>query len=197
MPTFRPVGTVLDLYREQVQSGGVPYAGVGTGLASDDYRQNTTDAYGPTKAAHVHEPAYSAPATPAAPVITNNGMAGAATYSYVLEAISNAGAPSAKSAAGTTATGNATLNQTNNNQVAIPAQAGIKYVKVYRSAAPGGYGLGYIGNGLPGTNVLDTGQKLLFDPDPNPNDQPSFDSWNAAVRGSQAGVTTGQRTMQV
>ncbi len=59
-------------------------------------------------------------ATPAAPTITNVGTAGTTTYYYCLTSVDGAG-EGVCGAAGSTATGNATLSATNYNVVTAPA----------------------------------------------------------------------------
>lgn len=71
-------------------------------------------------------------ATPATPVITNGGTAGASTWTYLIADISNVG--EAPSAAGSTTTGNATLTPTNFNIVSFTAIPGHTY-EIYRTVA--------------------------------------------------------------
>jgi hypothetical protein len=76
-------------------------------------------------------------ATPSAPVITNVGTAGSTAYSYKVVA-KNAKGSSAASAAGSTATGNATLTTSNYNTVTWTAVTGATAgYDVYRTASSG------------------------------------------------------------
>jgi hypothetical protein len=188
---FKAAGSVIDNYREHVTVNGGTYS---TGT-SDDYRTSANIEGTPSNTGRTHDPAYNPPSAPSAPAITNNGAAGATRYDYQLEAVSVAAAVSAKSAAGTTATGNATLDGTNNNSVAIPALGGNKYYKVYRSFAGGTpSSLGFIGTAT-ATPFVDSGLPVLTDPDPMPNSTPSFPSWGAALR--QGGDSWPQRDFEV
>src|SRR5882672_5266473 len=71
-------------------------------------------------------------ATPAAPVITNLGAAGSTAYSYKVEAISK-DQTSIASAAGSTATGNATLTSTNSNHIVWTAVTNTLAYRIYRT----------------------------------------------------------------
>jgi hypothetical protein len=105
-------------------------------------------------------------ATPAAPTVNNVGTGGAAAYSYRVVARSGAGKTLA-SAAGTTATGNATLDATNYNRVTWVAVPGATAYDIYgRSGtelylgtvyvtAPGGSTK--IGGGVINVNALGNG----------------------------------------
>lgn len=77
--------------------------------------------------------------------VTNAGMPGGVTYSYVLVAKGGCGS-SAASAAGTTTTGATTLNTTNYNVIHIQATAGAWGFDVYRTV--GGATQGKIGTAL-------------------------------------------------
>src|ERR1039458_2226688 len=101
---------------------------------------------------------------PPTPVITQLGTAGSTAYGYVVADVGNVGR--APSAAGTTATGNATLTSVNLNVIAWNAQPGHTY-HVYRASSSGTpSGLGRIGvysvplTAIPGAvvSVTDTGQ---------------------------------------
>lgn len=65
------------------------------------------------------------------PTITNGGTAGSTSYTYKITAFNQFG-ETAVGAAGTTATGNATLSATNYNIVTIPLVAGVTSFGVYR-----------------------------------------------------------------
>lgn len=71
-------------------------------------------------------------ATPTAPTITPQGVTGAAAWAYKVEAL-NADQTSIASAAGTTATGNATLSSTNFNRVTWPAVTGASSYRIHRT----------------------------------------------------------------
>lgn len=74
--------------------------------------------------------------TPAAPTITNNGTAGATTYTYKIVARNGLGqslGTSPVSAAGSTTTGNATLSATNSNTVTFSSISGAASYDVYRT----------------------------------------------------------------
>jgi len=73
----------------------------------------------------------------AAPAITNQGTAGAKSYSYQVVAFDNTIPLSDLSAEGSTASGNATLTATNYNRITWTAVAGANKYKVYRSATDG------------------------------------------------------------
>lgn len=73
---------------------------------------------------------------PAAPTVTNVGAAGAAAYSYRVTALSGSG-ETTPGTAGTTATGNATLDGTNYNRVTWAAVTGATGYKVYGRTAAG------------------------------------------------------------
>jgi hypothetical protein len=72
-------------------------------------------------------------ATPAAPTVTPQGTTGASTWTYKIEAL-NADQTSIASAAGSTATGNATLSATNNNQIVWVAITGATAYRIWRTA---------------------------------------------------------------
>ncbi len=79
-------------------------------------------------------------ATPATPVITNAGTAGATTDAYKIVAKNGAGATlatTAASAAGSTTTANATLSATNYNIVTFASVTGAASYDVYRTTAAG------------------------------------------------------------
>lgn len=71
-------------------------------------------------------------ATPALPVITNLGTAGVTAYSYKIVAINSTGSTDA-SAAGSTATGNATLTVTEFNRLTWTAVTGASGYWIYRT----------------------------------------------------------------
>jgi len=75
--------------------------------------------------------------TPSAPVVTNQGSAGATTWTYKVVAKQADGTYSAASAAGTTTTGNATLTGSNFNRLTWDAVAGAQSYDIYRTAAGG------------------------------------------------------------
>lgn len=82
--------------------------------------------------------AVAVPATPSTPVITNGGTPGVATYAYKIVARTGSTAPasyydSAKSAAGSTTTGNATLSPTNFNTITWTAVPGATQYLVLNS----------------------------------------------------------------
>lgn len=70
--------------------------------------------------------------TPALPVITNIGTAGATTYTYKIVAINSTGSTDA-SAAGSTATGNATLTALNLNRITWTAVAQASGYWIFRT----------------------------------------------------------------
>jgi hypothetical protein len=79
---------------------------------------------------------------PGAPAVANQGSAGSTAYSYKLVAVgvgSSAGAPraTAASAAGSTATGNATLDGTNFNRLTWSDVLGETAYDIYRTASAG------------------------------------------------------------
>lgn len=78
--------------------------------------------------------AYVEVTTPAAPAITNQGTAGAATWSYKIVAKQADVSYSAASAAGSTATGNATLTGVNFNRLTWAVVAGAASYDIYRTA---------------------------------------------------------------
>ena len=92
--------------------------------------------------------------TPALPTITPQGTTGATTYSYKIVAKAQNGV-SAASAAGSTATGNATLSTTNKNLIAWVAIAGATVYDVYRTV--GGATQGLIATAGNVTSIMDTG----------------------------------------
>ncbi len=71
--------------------------------------------------------------TPAAPTVTPQGTTGAATWTYKIEALSR-DQTSIASAAGSTATGNATLSSTNFNRITWAAVTGATAYRIYRTA---------------------------------------------------------------
>jgi hypothetical protein len=77
--------------------------------------------------------ALQAIADPAAPVITNGGTPGSTAYSYVVSCRSGDGQPTAGSAAGSTATGNATLSGTNYNIISFTIPTGASFCNAYRT----------------------------------------------------------------
>jgi hypothetical protein len=93
------------------------------------------------------------------------GTVGSSTYSYV--AVSNTqNGNSVQSGTITTTVGNATLSSSNNNAPQFIMGKGAQSTDVYRTAAPGGYGLGRICTAVDNASVggngdapcLDTGQ---------------------------------------
>lgn len=95
--------------------------------------------------------------TPSAPVITNQGTPGAATWTYKIVAKQSDGSYSAASAAGSTATGNATLTGSNFNRITWAAVAGADSYDIYRTVAgTSPTSLGKIGN-TTGVTFDDTG----------------------------------------
>ena len=72
--------------------------------------------------------------TPSAPTITNNGAAGATTWTYRVEAL-NRDQTSIASGAGSTATGNATLTSSNSNRVTWSAVTGATSYRIWRTVA--------------------------------------------------------------
>ncbi len=169
MPAPKAKGQVCDLYREQLSINADRYDKVGL---TDDYFYNRFNAD------------LVGPAAPAAPAITNVGAAGIVAYGYELVAIDLDGNASPLSAEGSTATGNATIDGTNYNNVAIPAAGGgIADYKVYRSSSAGSPStLGLLGHALPGsTTFSDKGLAPVADPfPPGSSRTASFDSWYAA-----------------
>ncbi len=94
-------------------------------------------------------------ATPAAPVITNQGAAGATAYSYKVVAL-NKDQTSIASAAGSTATGNAALSTSNFNRITWVAIASAGAYQVLRTV--GGATTGVIATvGASATILDDTG----------------------------------------
>lgn len=95
-------------------------------------------------------------ATPAAPVITNAGTPGAATWSYKITAV-NAAGETFESPTGSTTTGNTTLDVTNYNVITWAAVPGAASYNVYRTVSGGTpSSLGLIGN-VVGLSLNDTG----------------------------------------
>ncbi|MDL2342454.1 MAG: right-handed parallel beta-helix repeat-containing protein, partial [Patescibacteria group bacterium] len=92
-----------------------------------------------------------------APTITNQGTAGAVSYSYVVTAVTKDGYETTVSPTGTTATGNATLNATNFNRLSFSHVSGAYSYKVFRTASAGSPA----STGLIGT-VLDSSQAYNF-----------------------------------
>ncbi len=93
-------------------------------------------------------------ATPALPTITPQGTPGATAYSYVIVALAQNGV-SAASAAGSTATGNATLSPTDSNRIVWVAIAGATAYRIYRTV--GGATQGLIATAGNTTTLDDTG----------------------------------------
>ncbi len=93
-------------------------------------------------------------ATPAAPTVTPQGTTGATAYSYVIVALAQNGV-SAASAAGSTATGNATLTASNSNRIAWVAVSGASAYRIYRTV--GGATQGLIATAGNTTTLDDTG----------------------------------------
>lgn len=84
-------------------------------------------------------------ATPAAPTVSNIGTAGSTAYSYKAVAVAADGNHTAASTAGSTSTGNATLDGTNYNHLAgLAVPVGFDHVDIYRTA--GGPTQGKIGS---------------------------------------------------
>lgn len=78
--------------------------------------------------------------TPATPTITNAGTVGSTAYGYKIVAVNGFGVTlgsTAASAAGSTATGNATLGAVNFNKIAFTAVTGARYYDIYRTMASG------------------------------------------------------------
>lgn len=96
---------------------------------------------------------------PAAPSISNEGTPGVATWSYKIVSVDSNGSKSAASPAGTTATGNATLDSTNFNRLTWAADPAAASYDIYRTAhgtSPASNGK--IGNVVaPTTTIDDTG----------------------------------------
>lgn len=90
--------------------------------------------------------------TPSAPVITNQGSAGAVAYSYKVVAL-NKDQTSIASAAGATATGNATLTSSNFNRITITAVVNALAYQIFRTV--GGMTQGIIATLGAGALVLD------------------------------------------
>lgn len=90
--------------------------------------------------------------TPSAPVITNQGTTGATAYSYKIVAL-NKDQTSIASAAGATATGNATLTSGNFNRITITAVTNALAYQIFRTV--GGATLGLIATLGAGALVLD------------------------------------------
>ena len=82
-------------------------------------------------------------ADPAAPTVTPQGAAGATSYSYKVVAVNASGSRTAASAAGSTASGNATLDGTNFNRITWSAVPGAVSYEVWRTV--GGATQGQIG----------------------------------------------------
>jgi hypothetical protein len=96
----------------------------------------------------------SALSNPAAPSVANQGTPGMTSYSYKVVAITTAN-HTAASSAGTTTTGNATLNGTDFNRVTWTRIAGAQTYDVYRTA--GGATQGLIATGIVNPTLDDTG----------------------------------------
>lgn len=112
--------------------------------------------------------------TPALPTITPTGTAGATAYSYKVVALAQNGT-SAASAAGSTATGNATLSSTNFNRVTWLTISGAAAYAVYRTV--GGVTQGLIAT-VGGTLTLDdTG--LVGDASTAPSTAAGTSFWSA------------------
>lgn len=90
-----------------------------------------------------------------APVITHGGTPGSSTQTYVVAAYAS-GALISVSSAGTTTSGNATLNGTNYNTITWSAVAGADLYKIYRTVATTPSTLGKIGQ-TSATTIDDTG----------------------------------------
>src|SRR6185436_17760688 len=105
----------------------------------------------------------SALAQPTAPVVTRQGTPGATSYSYYC-VVNNHVGHTEISPATVTATGNATLNNTNWNNVVAPNPAGAVSVDIYRSASAGTPSkTGFIGNVAPGATLEDKGLPARLD----------------------------------
>jgi len=97
--------------------------------------------------------------TPAAPAVTPTGTAGSQRWDYTVTAVSASGGETLASAAGTTASGNATLSGTNFNALSWSAVAGASSYKIYRTFVTGATSpttTGLIGSS-PTTTFNDTG----------------------------------------
>ena len=98
---------------------------------------------------------------PAAPTVANQGSAGSTTYDYEVVGYTDGGQHTSHSAAGTTGTGNATLNGSNFNRLTWPAVDGVAYYDVYRTVGGASQGkIGRISAGLAASGVMtfdDTG----------------------------------------
>ncbi|HEX4774984.1 MAG TPA: hypothetical protein VH234_05715 [Candidatus Saccharimonadales bacterium] len=79
----------------------------------------------------------SALSAPTAPSIANIGTAGGTSYTYAITALNANGGTTLISPTTTTATGNATLDGTNFNQITWTAVAGANSYKIYRTASGG------------------------------------------------------------
>ena len=75
--------------------------------------------------------------TPGAPTVTATGTTGATTWTYKIVAYKSDGSRTPVGAAGSTATGNATLDVTNYNALTWTAVTGASSYYVYRTAAGG------------------------------------------------------------
>jgi len=75
--------------------------------------------------------------TPSAPAVAPIGTTGSTNYSYTVTAVSASGGETTASPAGSTASGNATLNATNYNTISWTPVAGAASYKVYRTVASG------------------------------------------------------------
>lgn len=76
-------------------------------------------------------------AVPGTPTVTPQGATGATSYSYKVVAVDADGNRTTPSTAGSTATGNATLNGSNFNRVSWSAVPAATKYEVYRSASGG------------------------------------------------------------
>lgn len=102
---------------------------------------------------------------PATPTVSPQGVTGATTYGYRVVAVMPDGSTydvlgpntgrTARSAEGTTATGNAALSASNFNRVSWSAYGGAAYYEVYRTT--GGATQGLIATNITGTQFDDTG----------------------------------------
>jgi len=85
--------------------------------------------------------------TPGIPTVIPQGAAGAATWTYKVVALQSDGTYSSASAAGSTATGNATLTGSNFNRITWAAVDGATSYDIYRTVSGGTpASLGKIGN---------------------------------------------------
>ncbi len=126
-------------------------------LMNVDSTNNRINLFSALSAVTTPTPTATKPSQNATPTVTPTGTTGATSYSYIIEAVGTIG-NSAASAAGTTATGNATLSSTNYNALSwtafTPSSGSVLYYKIYRTV--GGSTIGLVGT-TTGTTFNDTG----------------------------------------